>query len=405
MLRFDTADEVVVSLDSLMLLVRTNDPSPQLEALISAVETPETAFRSLGQVIAANGFEAPSLVCTWTDSATIYVFLFGSAVVTDTVTGEKISAAGTTTWVERSMPGTAQMRVTWDLPEVTDPAVATAGELLGKPETGAPITSPDADPSQPVDETVEVAADLDVSSTVVLPAAPEALEAPTMPDPNLIGVTDPVSAVPPPPSPTLDLSPRPTPPNASETLDADEVRQQLQHEPQAEAPPQAPSVAAPSAPGPIVASRICPCGVANPLGANACHICGSSMDREGVTIGQAPRPALGTLKFDDGHEQLLAASIVIGRRPPDDHSAAGQSFEPLQVESPSKHVSKAHLEVRLIDWTVNVVDLDSANGTYVDDGTGRPPKKLRPNVVEQLASGETVLFGDRSFRFEAIAGL
>lgn len=133
--------------------------------------------------------------------------------------------------------------------------------------------------------------------------------------------------------------------------------------------------------------------------------CGSSLRREGVTISQVPRPSLGCLVLDDGTRLPLDDSFVIGRNVPATHEVAGRPCPGISVESPTKQVSKVHLEVRLVDWTLNVVDLDSANGTYVEDSTGRSPRRLRPNVVEQVLPGDNVHFGDRSFVFEAIAGL
>ena len=99
-------------------------------------------------------------------------------------------------------------------------------------------------------------------------------------------------------------------------------------------------------------------------------MCGSSLRREDVTIGQVPRPSIGSLVLDDGTRLPLDDSFVLGRNVPVTYEIAGRPCPGISIESPTKQDSKVHLEVRLVDWTVNVVDLDSANGTYIEDSEG-----------------------------------
>ncbi len=70
-----------------------------------------------------------------------------------------------------------------------------------------------------------------------------------------------------------------------------------------------------------------------------------------------------------GHEMMITtAPLTIGRMAPSD------------VILPSSDVSRAHCRVALVDGAVVVTDLNSTNGTYVDDNRLTRPTPLQPDA-------------------------
>ncbi len=419
--------------DGVTLVVRAPGSHGIVPSLADAISDTKAVFRRLAQVVVENGFDVPAFICLRRGTTETHLFLIGEVTARITGSGETIlDGTGTSTWTEHTAPITADVSIRWSAVEAPTPELSVA-ELDESPEFPEADPEPDpvdqtpAAPVSPVTEMPEPTAITTVPEArqetpaqvspvqppeepePPTPPAPPAPTAPrTMPDPNLLGTdqVDIVAAETPEPieaPPPVVLKTAAAPPQAPDraeapdpdlTLDADEIRRSLP-----EKPPPAPPVNSP-----LVTARVCPCSAPSPLSAEFCTTCGSSMRREGVTIEQVPRPLLGYLVLDDGVRLPLEDSFVLGRNVPEVVEIADRQYPGISIDSPSKQVSKTHLEVRLVDWTVNVVDLDSANGTYIDDAEGHSPKRLRPNVVEQLAPGDNVHFGDRSFAFEAIAG-
>jgi len=134
----------------------------------------------------------------------------------------------------------------------------------------------------------------------------------------------------------------------------------------------------------------------NAPGREHCRSCGAPLlqDRPLVT---GPRPTLGTLEFDDGVSEPVDGPLVIGRRPPNQRTVAGELARTIQVEDPGHVVSGFHLEVRVDEWAISIVDYGSTNGTWITSPRGTPVR-LRASEPTSLVHGcEVSLGGGRSF--------
>ncbi len=114
-----------------------------------------------------------------------------------------------------------------------------------------------------------------------------------------------------------------------------------------------------------------------------------------------PRPPLGNLVFGDGRMLALDASYVIGRDPRRDPQVEDGSLRGFPLEDPDQVLSRVHVEVRLTDWDVELVDRGSANGTFVRDGDGGEWRRLEPDLPFQLRSGCEARFGSHRFTFDS----
>ena len=114
--------------------------------------------------------------------------------------------------------------------------------------------------------------------------------------------------------------------------------------------------------------------------------------------------ALGTLMagwllLDNGSTYLLDEDLVIGREP----GTAGRGGpKPIRVQDETGQLSRRHVEIRLVEWTVQLVDLGSANGTFVTDpSSGNRETRLLPHRAHVLVPGSHVRIGGRHFIFES----
>jgi hypothetical protein len=137
----------------------------------------------------------------------------------------------------------------------------------------------------------------------------------------------------------------------------------------------------------------------NPNAAN-CMICGLSMLHLTLNLVSGPRPTLGFIVFDDGSTFGLDRSYVIGREPvPTDGSPA----ELLVLSENNETLSRTHAELRLVDWSVQLLDMGSTNGTYIWDHSFERWNQLSPGQPVDLKSGDTVALGRRTFVFESVS--
>lgn len=137
----------------------------------------------------------------------------------------------------------------------------------------------------------------------------------------------------------------------------------------------------------------------NPNAAN-CMICGLSMLHLTHNLVSGPRPTLGFIVFDDGSTFGLDRSYMIGREPvPSDGSPA----ELLVLNENNETLSRTHAELRLQDWSVQLLDMGSTNGTYIWDHSFERWNQLSPNQPVELKSGDTVALGRRTFVFESVS--
>ncbi|WP_330234130.1 FHA domain-containing protein [Nocardia sp. NBC_00508] len=145
------------------------------------------------------------------------------------------------------------------------------------------------------------------------------------------------------------------------------------------------------------------CARAHPTDPRAafCTVCGMPVDQTQPLI-EVVRPPLGMLILDDGMTYMLAADAVIGRDP--EHSeAAERGLVPLRVDDASGGMSRAHAEIRLVNWDVTVVDRGSTNGTRTRLPGYRDWMRLAPNQSMVLVPGAEIMIGNRVLRFELAA--
>ncbi|MFI5535559.1 FHA domain-containing protein [Nocardia sp. NPDC051900] len=145
------------------------------------------------------------------------------------------------------------------------------------------------------------------------------------------------------------------------------------------------------------------CARAHPSDPRAafCTVCGMPVDQTQALI-EVVRPPLGMLILDDGMTYMLAADAVIGRDP--EHSPAAESgLVPLRVDDASGGMSRAHAEIRLVNWDVTVVDCGSTNGTRTRLPGYRDWVRLAPRQSMALMPGTEIMLGNRVLRFELAA--
>ncbi|MGW5921391.1 FHA domain-containing protein [Nocardia fluminea] len=132
-----------------------------------------------------------------------------------------------------------------------------------------------------------------------------------------------------------------------------------------------------------------------------CTVCGMPVDQT-QALAEVVRPPLGMLVLDDGMTYLMAADAVIGRDP--EHSDAAQrGLVPLRIDDTSGGMSRAHAEVHLVNWDVQLIDRGSTNGTRSRHPGYRDWVRLTPNQPMLLIPGTEVMIGNRVLRYEPAA--
>jgi pSer/pThr/pTyr-binding forkhead associated (FHA) protein len=150
----------------------------------------------------------------------------------------------------------------------------------------------------------------------------------------------------------------------------------------------------------LVEGALCKNGHFNDPDLRYCQRCGISMVQLTIATRLGPRPTLGLLLFDDGTTYQLDRDYVLGRDPESDPSVRTRQARPLRVTDGSG-VSRRHLAVRLLGWRVDVEDLRSANGTYVQPSDAPAPRRLDPGERVTVQPGTLVGFGRRWLRYES----
>ncbi|WP_439032133.1 FHA domain-containing protein [Gordonia terrae] len=133
-----------------------------------------------------------------------------------------------------------------------------------------------------------------------------------------------------------------------------------------------------------------------------CGVCGIRMDQLTTFLVEGERPPLGWLLLDNGFTFLLDEDLVIGREPGSAGGGRAGSPKPIRVQDETGQLSRRHVEIRLVEWTVQLVDLGSANGTFVaDPSSGNREMRLLPHRAHVLVPGSHVRIGGRHFIFES----
>lgn len=155
------------------------------------------------------------------------------------------------------------------------------------------------------------------------------------------------------------------------------------------ASPAAPSAspAAPSASPATYSSPACPtCGVANRAVARYCRRCGAALPS--AALGSAGSLAL----LEPGEARLeyllQRQSTLLGR--PGGARAVNLDLSPYD---PQGYVSRNHATVTYHGGACHVVDLDSANGTFVNE------ERLSPRQPRRLRPGDRIRLGRVVFEF------
>jgi hypothetical protein len=131
-----------------------------------------------------------------------------------------------------------------------------------------------------------------------------------------------------------------------------------------------------------------------------CPVCGISLAQQTVVAQEGPRPSLGSLHLDDGETVELASDFVIGRDPRHDPDVAAGQAQPLKLLDTEGVVSRRHARVALVGWDVQIIDLGSSNGTYVQPAGAMERQQLTPHVPAVIRPGTVVTMGRRWLRFE-----
>lgn len=134
--------------------------------------------------------------------------------------------------------------------------------------------------------------------------------------------------------------------------------------------------------------------------ARFCAHCGISMVQQTAALVSGVRPPLGLLVFSNGRTLALDADYVLGRDPSGDQVVLDGSARPFQLDDPDQTLSRVHLEISLVGWDANVIDRDSANGTFLrrEDGEW---ERLAPGQPSLLAPGSQVRIGPHELTFDS----
>lgn len=386
--------------------------------------------RAVATSISERGFdEHPAVACFSFEPDLVRAFVFGDLEVEVESTGERrtISGRGTSTWVEVNMVGRLRsLSCGW-----SDGADVLTGRLIeGIVPASAFRCTAEAGydgplPERPDDEamrpalTSEILAELglqlrdqpmaDVQAAVTgppdndaaVPKAPATRAGTDGPAP------DPVRA------PATGLAARPGPvasspsgrPASAAQSDAasDDETDMLRFSdvaaesvvPSGSTVPGEPD---PAFEPPMVRGVHCPAGHLGSMQDRRCRRCGAAI-APGQPLVQEPRPSLGLLLFDDGVVVDLVQPVVIGRGAPEHHEIDGVPAQAVSLrEIDRATVSRLHLEVRLTDWTIALLDHHSSNGSYTRrDRSDRSRVRLPAGQLTPVEHGTYVDVGDRWF--------
>ncbi|MGQ4615785.1 FHA domain-containing protein [Nocardia sp. R7R-8] len=134
-----------------------------------------------------------------------------------------------------------------------------------------------------------------------------------------------------------------------------------------------------------------------------CAVCGIRMDQLTCVLSEGVRPPLGVLLLDDGTSFVLDSDCVLGREP--EHSeAVARGARPVRLDDSSGGMSRAHAEIRLVDWDVTVVDGGSTNGTHIRHPGRQDWVRAVPGQPVALAPGAQIQLGGRVLTFDSQHG-
>ncbi|MEM9713778.1 MAG: FHA domain-containing protein [Actinomycetota bacterium] len=285
-----------------------------------------------------------------------------------------------------------------------DPLVGTTGEItetdLGDP-AGPLVLRGIGDGSGPVSTAHDLRAGTVPGRGVTVSRRVEHVDEPLpAPVPELAA---PPAPPPPPVAAATEAGEETLVPGAFEVLDLGlGVDDELAPLPVIEAPDATGGVveAAPDDGAELVPGILCSRGHFNNPQARYCMVCGISMVHLTHRVVHQPRPTLGFAVFDDGATYAFDRAYVVGRDPEDE--ATDRGAEALLLDDTERTVSRAHAEIRPVEWDVVLVDLGSTNGTFVWNPPAGRWDRLEPGEQRRLESGAAVSIGRRTFVFESV---
>ncbi|MQA06892.1 MAG: FHA domain-containing protein [Streptosporangiales bacterium] len=121
----------------------------------------------------------------------------------------------------------------------------------------------------------------------------------------------------------------------------------------------------------------------------------------GMDQQEGMQPAVGVLVLDDGQTYTLDQSYVIGREPEPSQEVLSGQAAPVRIQDPDALVSRAHAMVSLSGWDVQVVDLGSANGTFVFSPGSVDWAQVPPHQATVITPGTHIAIGGRTFSYES----
>ncbi|MET7424952.1 FHA domain-containing protein [Dactylosporangium sp. NPDC005555] len=169
------------------------------------------------------------------------------------------------------------------------------------------------------------------------------------------------------------------------------------HAPAPQPPPAEPAAAT----QPLVEGVDCKNGHFNDPAVRYCQQCGIAMLQVTHVTRLGPRPPLGVLLLDNGMTLRADADYVVGREPDRDPDVAAGRARPLRIADSHGGISRRHLRIRLSGWTVQVLDLGSANGTFVQEPGAQEAPPVPAGQPVTVRPGSKVIFGRRWLRYES----
>ncbi|MFZ0158725.1 MAG: FHA domain-containing protein [Kineosporiaceae bacterium] len=154
---------------------------------------------------------------------------------------------------------------------------------------------------------------------------------------------------------------------------------------------------APSAPSQMDwAPAAAPAAPLPPEGFGPPPVLAQNLSRTPPTDAAPSRAQQITVTVDSGEESVVSRLLIIGRAPSRQPHEAHAAL--LTVNDPSLSVSKTHLAIEADGAGLWVVDRNSTNGTWIDEGRGalRP---VPPNQRTPVPPGARVLIGERVLTF------
>lgn len=115
-------------------------------------------------------------------------------------------------------------------------------------------------------------------------------------------------------------------------------------------------------------------------------------------VGPRPRP---WILLDDNSRIEIDRDSVIGRDP-SDSNAVQRGLRPIRVDDHTDQMSRAHLEVRLVNGEMVIVDLNSSNGVLMCEPGQRGWTRIAPGQPVTFRAGTSIQLGGRTFQAQSL---